>query len=124
MKKEDLKYISSTKKKILNSTNLVITHYNTFFTSEGKKIVLKDNKVCGRFGEFIEGETYTFLLEYGTCWAVSHKNRLVFCWAGNIIMRENGIYKDVNYSSKKKLLTKEQISSYVEKFFEKNKIPL
>jgi hypothetical protein len=124
MKREELKYVSSTRKRMDNSVNATITYYNTFITSEGKRLVLKDNKVCSRFGEFIDGEIYTFLIEYGTCWAVSYKNRLVFCWAGNIIMRENGVYKDVSYKPKKKPLTKEKIEAYVQKFFEKNKIPL
>ena len=124
MKKEELKYVSSTKKRIDNSVNPVVTYYNTFITSEGKRLVIKDNKVCNRFGDFIEGEIYEFLIEYETCWAVSYKNRLIFCKEDNIIMRENGVYKDVSYNSKKKPLTQDKISAYVEKFFDKNKIPL
>ena len=40
MKKEELKYVSSTKKRIDNSVNPVGTYYNTFSTTEGKRVVI------------------------------------------------------------------------------------
>lgn len=120
MEKRDLKYITSERRE--NDSG--VDFYDIFSAENGKRIAIKSNKTTNCFGDFIVGETYTFLLQYGTCYGINYKDEFIFMWAGRIITKRSGIYYEYNIPKSKKPLNTTQAERHHLRFLEKNKISL
>jgi len=94
--------------------------YNLFTTEEGKQLAIRKNNVTSYMGNLISGEEYTLFLDYNACQGIKHKDKMIFNWAGRVIMKNKNNFFELNTSRTKKILSETQLALYHSRFYEIN----
>lgn len=112
MRKMILTFIKSE----IRETDSTSFKYNIFFTEENKQLAIRQNNVSSYMSKLIENEKYNLYMDYNACHGIEYQNVLIFNHAGNIIMKRDNDFFQMNPVRHKKPLSENSLKSSYKKF--------